>query len=85
MSRDLEDKISIFVEHFKTKIKRLKDYDLGAEDRLLKKNILVSILDAISRATSNSTDGNRDRFTGVVAHFGDWPDHSRVSAPHISW
>lgn len=85
MSRDLEDKISIFVEHFKTKIKRLKDYDLGAEDRLLKKNILVSIFDAISRATSNSTDGNRERFTGVVAHFGDWPDHSRVSAPHISY
>ena len=84
MSQDLEEKISVFVEYFKTKIERLKAYELDTEDRLLKKNILVSILDALSRATSNSADRNRERFTGLVAHFGDWPDHSRVSAPQLS-
>jgi hypothetical protein len=85
MSRDLELKIDTYADHFKKKIERLKTYNLDVEDRLLKKNILVSILDAISRATSNSGEGNRERFTGVVAHFGEWPDHSRVSAPHVSY
>ena len=85
MLGDLESKIRTYVGHFEEKIERLKAYDLSIEDQLLKKNIIVSILDAIARATSNPSDGNRERFTGVIAHFGDWPDHSRVSAPHVSY
>lgn len=85
MSRDLDSIIKVYIEHFRKKVKRLREYELDAEDRLLKKNILVSVLDAMSRTTSNYSDGNRERFTGIVAHFGDWPNHSRVSAPHISY
>jgi hypothetical protein len=86
MSRDLDSAIATYAEHFKAKVARLKGYELHAEDRLLlKKNILVSVIDAVSRVTSNSADGNRERFTAVVAHFGDWPDHTRVSAPHLSY
>jgi hypothetical protein len=86
MSRDLESTIATYIEHFKAKVSGLEGYELHVEDRLLlKKNILVSVIDAISRVTSNSADGNRERFTGVVAHFGDWPDHTRVSAPHLSY
>lgn len=85
MSRDLDSAIGIYIEHFRKKVKRLRDYELDVEDRILKKNILVSVLDALSRTTSNYSDGNRERFTGIVAHFGDWPNHSRVSAPHISY
>lgn len=85
MPQDLDSRIGVYADHFQKKIDRLKSYTFDAEDRLLKKNILVSILDAISRATSNPGDGNRDRFTGVVANFGKWPEHSRVSAPHVSY
>jgi hypothetical protein len=85
MSRNLESSIKTYINHFKTRLKRLDEYDLHVEDRLLKKNIVVSILDAISRVTSNPSDGNRERFTAIVAHFGQWPDHSRVSVPHVSY
>jgi len=83
MSRDLNSSIDIYIEHFRSKVKRLREYELHPEDLILKKNILVSILDALSRTTSNNAAGNRERFTGIVANFGDWPDHTRVSAPHI--
>jgi hypothetical protein len=85
MARDLVSRINVYIEHFSNKVKRLRDYELHEEDRVLKKNILVSILDAISRTTSNYTDGNRERFTGVVANFGNWPNHSRISAPHVGY
>lgn len=79
------DPIKVYVEHFRKKVQRLKGYALDPEDRLLKKNILVSILDALSRTTSNYADGNRERFNGIVANFGGWPNHTRVSAPHIGY
>lgn len=85
MSRDLNSNINLYIGHFKKKVQRLRDYALDPEDRLLKKNILVSMLDALSRTTSNYADGNRERFTGIVANFGDWPHHARVSAPHVSY
>lgn len=85
MPQTLDSRIGIYADHFRKKVERLKSYNFDAEDRLLKKNILVSILDAISRATSNPGDGNRERFTGVIANFGEWPEHSRVSAPHVSY
>lgn len=85
MARDLDSKISTYLDHFKLKVSRLRDYQLDPEDKLLKKNILVSILDAVSRTTSNPTARNRERFVGLIRHFGDWPEHSRVSAPHLSF
>jgi hypothetical protein len=85
MPRIVNDAIGIYIGHFRKKIARLKEYVLDPEDRLLKKNILVSVLDAVSRTTSNYADGNRERFTGIVANFGDWGNHSRVSAPHLGY
>lgn len=85
MTHDLDSKITSYIEHFRNQVKRLREYEFHKEDRVLKKNILVSILDAISRTTSNYADGNRERFTGIVANFGNWPDHIRISAPHLSY
>ncbi len=85
MSRTVDEAIGIHIGHFRKTLARLKEYALHPEDRLLKKNILVSLLDAVSRTTSDYADGNRERFTGIVANFGDWPNHSRISAPHISY
>ncbi len=85
MPRDFDSSITVYVGHFRKGVARLKDYAFDPEDRLLKKNILASLLDAISRTTSNPSDGNRERFTGLVAHFGDWSNHSRISAPHMAY
>lgn len=85
MPRNFDSAINVYIGHFRKKAQRLKEYALDPEDRLLKKNILVSVLDALSRTTSNYADGNRERFTGIVANFGDWPNHTRVSAPHVSY
>jgi hypothetical protein len=85
MPHDLDSSINVYIGHFKKTVQRLRGYALDPEDRLLKKNILVSVLDALSRTASNYADGNRERFTGIVANFGDWPNHSRVSAPHVSY
>lgn len=85
MSRDSDSSITAYVGHFRERIARLKAYPFELEDRLLKKNILASLLDAVSRTTSNHSDSNRERFTGLVAHFGDWSNHSRISAPHMAY
>jgi hypothetical protein len=85
VSRTVDEAVKNYIGFFRQKIVRLKQYDLAPEDRLLKKNILVSVLDAVSRTTSNDADGNRERFTGIVASFGDWPDHARVSVPHLGY
>ncbi len=80
-----ESYIKTYIEHFKGIVERLKGYEFDSQDRVLKKNILVSVLDAISRTTSNNADGNRERFTGIIANFGNWPDHTRISAVHVSY
>jgi hypothetical protein len=85
MSRKNNENIDTYIEHFKSLVERLRQYELNAEDRILKKNILVSIIDAISRTTSNYNDGNRVRFTGIIESFGNWKDYTRVSAPHIGY
>ena len=85
MSQAIEQKISVFISHFRKKVERLDTYDFHSEDRFMKKSILVSILDAISRATSNPSDKSRERFTALIKNFGQWPEHSRYSAPHVSY
>src|SRR5258708_6212246 len=85
MSRDVNSTIDLYIGYFKKKVQRLKNYALDSEDRFLKKNILVSILDALSITTSNYADSNRERFTGIVAKFSGWPHHARISAPHVSY
>ena len=47
----LESKIKLFLDHFKEKLDRLESYSFEQEDRLFKKNIIVSILDALARTT----------------------------------
>jgi hypothetical protein len=83
IAHDLDSTIDLYIGYFKKKVQRLKNYVLDTEDRILKKNILVSILDALSITTSNYADSNRERFTGIVAKFGGWPHHARISAPHV--
>ncbi|MEO8466532.1 MAG: hypothetical protein ABI640_14400 [Gammaproteobacteria bacterium] len=85
MTRSLDKSISVFIGHFRDRLDRLGRYEFDEQDRILKKNVIVSVLDAISRSVSNYGDGNRQRFTSLVAHFGDWPNHKRVSAPHINY
>lgn len=83
--RTTRDEIKAYIKHFREKVERVRGYVFHAEDNLLKKNLLVTIIDAISRVTSNPGTGNRERFTGIVSNFGGWADQSRVSAPHVEY
>lgn len=83
--RSLESEVSAYIKHFRDKLKRLKAYEFDPEDRVLKKNIMASMLDAMSRVTSNINDNNRERFTSIVKHFGAWENYARVSAPHVKY
>ena len=85
MPRTTEQEINLYIEHFNKIVERLKKYKLDESDRIFKKNILVSVLDAISRATSDYNDGNRDRFVGIIDNFSCWEDRSRVSAPQLQY
>ena len=85
MPHNVDPAIDLYIGHFRKLVARLRNYELHVEDRLIKKNALVSVLDAISRTTSNALDDNRKRFVDIVSNFGDWHDHTRVSAPHISY
>jgi len=85
MSRNLSSDIDVYIDHFKNTVKRLREYEFNQKDRVLKKNILVSVIDALSRSTSNGQGNNRKRFTGIIEQFANWPNHTRVSAPHISY
>ncbi|WP_413614772.1 hypothetical protein MRB56_12755 [Halomonas cupida] len=82
---DTKDEIQPFISHFRDKVQRLRGYKFHEEDRVFKKNILVSIIDALSCVTSNPNTGNRQRFTSMIKNFGDWPDHDRISAPHVGY
>jgi len=87
MSRDVNTSVDVFINHFSARVQRLRDYELDPADRILKKNILASILDALSRTACKPQDlgRNRERFTLLVANFSDWPEGSRLSAPNISY
>lgn len=85
MTRGLESKIKLFLGHFERKLDRLDDYVFEEQDRLFKKNIIVSIIDALARTTSIENSTNRQRFTGIVEKFGNWSNHTRVSTPHLSY
>jgi hypothetical protein len=85
MTREIEQSINIYADHFTDRVERLKEYEFDAADRVLKKNILVSVLDALSRTASNPQAGNRQRFTELIANFADWANHTRASAPHIHY
>jgi len=85
LAGDITSRIDTYLSHFRDKVERLREYEIAQEDLLFKKNILVSILDALSRTTSNPKASNRERFTGIVQHFGGWPEHTRVSASHVGF
>lgn len=80
-----KDEIQSYISHFREKVRRLSGYEFHEEDLVFKKNILVSIIDALSRVTSNPNTGNRERFTSIIRHFSNWPDHDRISAPHVGY
>jgi len=58
----------------------LKDHQHGLK---LRKICIVALLDAVSKSIFPTRD-NRHRFTELVRRFGNWPEASRVSLPHLS-
>jgi len=85
VTRGLESKIKLYVDYFKDKLARLEGYELEQQDQFFKKNIIVSIIDALAKTTSSKNAANRERFTGIVADLGAWDNHTRVSTPHLQY
>ena len=83
MARSVEEKITVYRNHFSKVIDRVSSIELQAESQTFKKVLFVSIIDALSRSVSGHSAGNRARFTGVVSEFGDWSDRNRISAPQL--
>lgn len=81
---DPEGRVRHFLRYYEEKVDRLEGYEIHAQDASLKKSVLVSILDALSRVVSNDSSGNRDRFTSLISNFCDWPDSTRVSGTHLN-
>ena len=79
---DQHDRIGTYIRHFESIVARIESYSVEEQDLLLKKNLVVSVIDAVSRSVYGSTARNRERLVGVVERFGDWPECRRVSVPH---
>lgn len=83
MSRQIKDSIRIFHAYFYGRIGRLRGMQLHESDRLYKKLIAVSIIDALAVAGDCPASTHRGQFTNVISDYGDWPNERRVSAPHL--
>ena len=77
----LNENIDRYCNHFSRQIVRVNEVS-DEEGGLFRKILLSSILDAMSRSVC-PPGGNRKGFTFLVKNFGDWPDHNRVSLPHL--
>ena len=82
---DVTQTVDHYLKYFEDKLLRLESYEIESQDEALKKSVIVSMLDAMSRTVSNENAGNRERFTGLIANFCDWKDSSKISATHLRY
>ena len=83
MSRQIADSIRVFHAYFYGRLARLRDMQLHESDRLYKKLIAVSLIDALAVAGDCPGSSHRAQFTNAVSQYGEWPNERRVSAPHL--
>jgi len=81
MEKLLNEAIERYCNHFSKQIVRVNEIS-GEAQILFRKILFSSILDALSRSVYPHEE-NRNAFTLLVKNFGDWPDHNRVSLPHL--
>ncbi len=81
--QELEKEVDRFLGYFRDKHSQIKSLTLEASDRLFKKALYMSLLDALSKTISYPKQGNRDRFVSLIEYFTDWTYKDRVSLTHL--
>lgn len=81
MDEEVNKAINRYCAHFFRQIERVQEITGDSAD-LFKKILFSSVLDALSRSVFPKQKP-RDRFTSLVRVFGEWPEHKRVSLPHL--
>jgi len=79
----LEDSVDRYIEFFNKKLKTIKSSNFDDANNLFKKILYVGLIGALSKTTSNSKRGNRDRIVSFIMHFSDWKYSERISLPHL--
>lgn len=74
-----QDAIDQYQSYFSDQINSV----FGLEDRLHRKILLVTMLDAWARARYPNLRGNQERFIRLLSECSDWQDHNRVSLPQL--
>lgn len=77
----LNEAINRYCNHFSKQIVRVNEVS-GESEELFRKILFCSILDALSRSVFPHKE-KRKNFTLLVQKYGDWPEHNRVSLPHL--
>lgn len=79
----IEKNITTYITYFRDHLDLVKTHCPDTEDGHLHSKILYSaFLDAIS-GTVFDKKNHRERFISFVTEFCNWPDHHRVSLPHL--
>jgi len=73
------EEIDRFCRYFADKI----EYVGTIEDKVIKKAILMIIIDTLSTAKYGDNDGHKNKFTRIIKELSDWKDCGRVSMPQL--
>lgn len=79
---DTEQHIDQFVAYFRRQLQVVKTATFSENDEIYRKALYCSVIDALG-TTMGATGSHRDKFTKAVQQYAAWPDHSRVSRPHL--
>jgi hypothetical protein len=80
--RTADDRIQHFIGYYRQVAETAKIIPRERHGGTLRKLSLVAVIDSLAKAVYPRR-GNRDRFTRTIQRFGEWPDASRVSLPHL--
>ncbi len=74
--------IDQFVAYFSRQLQVVAAATFSENAEIYRKALYCSMIDALG-TTLGTKGSHRDKFTKVVQLYADWPDHSRVSRPHL--
>lgn len=83
MNPPLKNCVQSFLEYETRKFEEIETFQLGEREKVYKKVLYVTMVDALARTTSHPKQGPRDRFTSFVKNFCNWQDGGRVSLIHL--
>ena len=80
---ELQENIDKFIKYFNSRLEIIRNTDFKDANNLFKKILYSSLIDALSKTTSNSKKENRERIVAFVRNFCDWETCEKISLPHL--